>query len=89
MCPCYTFLPFPHIVCVLVRLCCVVETFSDRPVWWHDMVISVPRRIIDPSVAFLYIGEGLNEPDRYGYVLRLPAFSTTNANIIVTCKTAT
>ncbi|KAI0241557.1 Autocrine proliferation repressor protein A [Lamellibrachia satsuma] len=38
------------------------ETFSDRPVWWHDMVISVPRRIIDPSVAFLYIGKGPNEP---------------------------
>ncbi|KAK2192164.1 hypothetical protein NP493_37g05007 [Ridgeia piscesae] len=39
------------------------ETFSNRPIWWHDMVISVPTKIIDPSVAFIYIGSGSNEPE--------------------------
>ncbi|KAK2192165.1 hypothetical protein NP493_37g05021 [Ridgeia piscesae] len=37
------------------------ETFSDRPIWWHDMVISVPRRIIDPTVALVLVVGGSNE----------------------------
>ncbi|KAI0221463.1 Autocrine proliferation repressor protein A [Lamellibrachia satsuma] len=39
------------------------ENFSDKPVWWHDVVISVPRKIIVSDVAFLFVGLGHNVPN--------------------------
>ena len=64
---------------ILMLVACVhaAETFSNRPIWWHDVVISVPTKIIDPSVAFIYIGSGSNEPERYCWfiVSRLVASS--------------
>ena len=64
---CYRCIYFKITMVILMLVGCVyaAETFSDRPIWWHDMVISVPTKIIDPSVAFIYIGSGSNEPERY------------------------
>ena len=46
--------------------CSVAENFSDRPIWWHDVVIYVPRKkLIVSDTALLFIGQGHNEPNKY------------------------
>ena len=42
----------------------VVEEFSDRPIWWHDFVISVPHDILVPGVALIFVGGGKNTRNR-------------------------
>jgi PhoPQ-activated pathogenicity-related protein len=36
------------------------ETFSDRPIWWHYLCISVPKKLTRPKSAFLLIDGGHN-----------------------------
>lgn len=43
----------------------IVETFSNRPIWWHYLCISVPHRITRPNAAFMLIDGGSN---RNGYI---------------------
>jgi hypothetical protein len=37
-----------------------IETFSDRPIWWHYLCISVPKKLTRPKSAFLLIDGGHN-----------------------------
>ncbi|CAF3414533.1 unnamed protein product [Rotaria sp. Silwood1] len=34
------------------------ETFSDRPIWWHYLCISVPNKLTRPNAAFMLIDGG-------------------------------
>ncbi|CAF4525160.1 unnamed protein product [Rotaria sp. Silwood2] len=36
------------------------ETFSDRPIWWHYLCISVPKKLTRPNAAFMLIDGGSN-----------------------------
>lgn len=36
------------------------ETVSTRPIWWHYLCISVPRKFVRPNSAFLFIDGGHN-----------------------------
>ncbi|CAF1622101.1 unnamed protein product [Rotaria magnacalcarata] len=36
------------------------ETFSNRPIWWHYLCISVPHKITRPNSAFMLIDGGSN-----------------------------
>ncbi|KAI0220672.1 hypothetical protein LSAT2_027836 [Lamellibrachia satsuma] len=41
------------------------EDFSDRSVWWHDMVVSVPHKLTVTDVALVIIGFGENDHDSF------------------------
>jgi len=36
------------------------ETYSDRPIWWHYLCVSVPTKITKPDVAMLFIDQNSN-----------------------------
>jgi len=36
------------------------ETFSNRPIWWHYLCISVPHKLTRPDAAFMLIDGGSN-----------------------------
>jgi PhoPQ-activated pathogenicity-related protein len=36
------------------------ETFTDKPIWWHYLCISVPHKLTRPNTAFMIIDGGHN-----------------------------
>ena len=37
-----------------------IETFTDHPIWWHYLCISVPHKLTRPNTAFMIIDGGHN-----------------------------
>jgi hypothetical protein len=37
-----------------------IESYSTQPIWWHYMIITVPKVLKHPNNAFLLIGGGHN-----------------------------
>lgn len=37
-----------------------LETFSNRPIWWHYLCISIPHKLTRPDAAFMLIDGGSN-----------------------------
>ena len=37
-----------------------IETFSNRPIWWHYLCISIPHKFTRPNSAFMLIDGGSN-----------------------------
>ena len=37
------------------------ETFVKNPIWWHEVVISIPDKITRPGSAFMLIDGGKNQ----------------------------
>jgi hypothetical protein len=37
-----------------------IETYTDHPIWWHYLCISVPHKLTRPNTAFLLIDGGSN-----------------------------
>jgi hypothetical protein len=48
---------FINIIIILSFL----ASYSSQPIWWHYMVITVPKVLKRPNVAFLSIGGGSNK----------------------------
>ncbi len=44
----------------------LTENDSDRSIWWHYIVITVPDEIKHPDVSFVYVTGGKNT-DGYVY----------------------
>jgi len=42
------------------------ETLSNRPVWWHYVVIHIPDNILHPDSAFLFVADGYNTDSEPG-----------------------
>lgn len=38
------------------------ETFVKNPIWWHQLLISIPNKITRPGAAFMLIDGGKNDP---------------------------
>ncbi len=37
-----------------------LETYSNRPIWWHYLCITVPHKLTRPNSAFMLIDGGSN-----------------------------
>jgi hypothetical protein len=37
-----------------------LASFSSQPIWWHYMIITVPKILRRPKTAFMLIGGGDN-----------------------------
>jgi hypothetical protein len=43
-----------------VSYCFCLASYSSQPIWWHYMIITVPKVIKRPNVALLLISGGTN-----------------------------
>jgi hypothetical protein len=56
------------IILLFMKMNLFLASFSTRPIWWHYMIITVPKVLKHPNIAFLNIGGG-NNNNPYEYNL--------------------